>query len=127
MHYIKADFIVDFLSTFWFYEFFKLIGIENQSLTLVFQVFKLLKVLRLRKVSKLIRGANATIEVKASLQVGYFTMILVIYTHVIACIMWHLLKTGQLWVPAVDFGSVYTQVFSRFERIDVEEWDFFIY
>ena len=83
--------------------------------------------LRLRKVSKLIRGANATIEAKAFLQVGYFTLILVIYTHVVACVMWHMLKTHKLWVPAVDFGNMTTFVFSGYEREDRDTWAFFFY
>ena len=87
----------------------------------------MLKVLRLRKVSKLIRGANATIETKAFLQVGYFTLILIIYTHVVACVMWHMLKTNKAWVPAVVFGSMQTFVFSGYEREDREAFDFFMY
>ena len=83
--------------------------------------------LRLRKVSKLIRGANATIEAKAFLQVGYFTLILVIYTHAVACVMWHMLKTHEIWVPAVDFGSLKPLVFLGYEREDREAWDFFVY
>ena len=93
----------------------------------MFQVFKLLKVLRLRKVSQLIRGANASVEAKASMQVGYFTMVLVIYTHVVACVMWHMLKTHKLWVPAVDFGAVQTLVFSGYEREDRYSYEFFVY
>ena len=127
-NYIRHDFIIDFLSTMWFQEFFKyVLKYENQQLTLVFQVFKLLKVLRLRKVSKLIRGANATIETKAFLQVGYFTLILVIYTHVVACIMWHMLKTHKHWTPAVDFGNMTTFLFLGYDRTDRAEWDFFMY
>jgi len=44
--------------------------------------------------------------------------------------MWHLLKTEQLWVPSVDFGTIYTPTFSNLigtgENVR-EEWEFFIY
>ena len=133
-YYMGNDFVIDFISTFYFAKFCVLLTIDKQvgenmwqQLTLVFQVFKLLKVLRLRKVSKLIRGANATIEAKAVMQVGYFTLILIIYTHVVACVMWHMLKTDKKWVPSVDFGAVQTVVFSGYERIDREAFDFFLY
>jgi len=61
------------------------------------------------------------------LQVVYVTLVLVIYTHVVACIMWHMLKTKRLWVPAVDFGSVYSYMFTGLEREDRDEVDFFWY
>ena len=61
------------------------------------------------------------------MQVGYFTLVLVIYTHVVACVMWHMLKTNKIWVPAVDFGSVQTLVFSGYEREDRDALSFFIY
>ena len=77
----------------------------DHSLLLIFKVCKLLKVFRLRKVLQMIRNFNSTKEVKAALQILFFTFLLVIYTHVIACIMWYMMKTGKIWVPAVDFGS----------------------
>ena len=58
-NYMKNDFLVDFLSTFWFAEFFKyIIRYESSKLTFVFKLFKLLKVYRIRRVSKLIRSSN---------------------------------------------------------------------
>ena len=58
-NYMKNDFFVDFLSTFWFAEFFKyIIRYESSQLTFVFKLFKLLKVYRIRRVSKLIRSSN---------------------------------------------------------------------
>ena len=60
---------------------------------MICKAFKLLKILRLKKISTLIRGANASVESKGLFQIFYFMVILVIYTHVIACIMWHMLKT----------------------------------
>ena len=58
-NYFKNDFFIDFLSTFWFYEFFKyIIRYESAQLTFVFKLFKLLKVLRIRRVDKLIRSSN---------------------------------------------------------------------
>ena len=73
-YYLAGDFVIDFLSTFWFVEFSILCGVETavgpvnwQKFILLFQIFKLLKVLRLRKVDKLIRGANSTVESKATM------------------------------------------------------------
>ena len=106
-HYVvEGVFLIDFLSIFWFSQICTALGIYNQTLFVVFKALKLLKVLRLMSVSKLIRGAHATVEVKALYQVAYFTLILIIYTHVVACIMWYMMKTNKIWVPAVDFGAL---------------------
>ena len=129
-NYLKGNFTVDFLSTFWFYEAFAYVGIIDESLTLLFKLFRMLKVLRLGNISKLIRDSQITVESKGVLQVLYVTLVLVIYTHVVACIMWHMLKTAKMWTPAVDFGSVYSSVFIGWERVDRElptSWDFFVY
>lgn len=107
--YLTADFTIDILSTVPF----KLICIHVLGMTdihhmylVLFKVCKLLKVFRLRKVGKMIRDFNTTKEMKAGLQILFMTFLLVIYSHVIACIMWYMMKTDKLWVPAVDFGAV---------------------
>ena len=127
-HYIKNDFIIDFLSTFWFYEFCKyIIRYESARLTFIFKIFKLLKVLRIRRISKLIRSSNSLIETKATLQVLYFTFCLVIYTHVLACWLWYLVKVDELWTPAVDFGSLQSPIFVGYSRSDKNTWSHFLY
>ena len=71
------------------------LGEPSHSTMLVFKVFKLLKVFRLRKVFIMIRNLKSPKEVKAGLQIGFYTFLLVIYTHVVACVMWYMLKTGK--------------------------------
>ena len=88
-HYLRNGFLVDFLSTFWFQEFFKyIIRYESDRLTFLFKLFKLMKVLRISRVSKLISNSNLQVEDKAKFQVVYYTVLLIIYTHVLACAMW---------------------------------------
>ena len=50
-----------------------------------------MKVLRISRVSKLIANSNQQVEDKAKFQVVYYTVLLVIYTHVLACAMWQIL------------------------------------
>ena len=115
---INGSFFIDFLSTF---RFGMVIKVTNQNLLLFFKALKLLKVLRVKKVSKIIRASHIEKEIKAISQVLYYTLILVIYTHLVACIMWWLLKTKAVWSPAVDFGNIYTDVFGA--RADRDEFD----
>ena len=107
--YIQGDFIIDLLSTIPFEAIYKVVTQQNdidKTLLVIFKVCKLLKVFRLRKVGNMIRDSENTKEFKAGLQIIFITFLLAIYTHVIGCIMWYMLKTDKIWVPAVDFGSV---------------------
>ena len=65
---------------------------------------KLLKVLRIRKMYSNINQANLKIETKALTKIFFFSFVLCVYTHVIGCVMWFLLKTDYHWVAPTDFG-----------------------
>ena len=111
--YLTSDFTIDFLSTVPFEPIWVVLlglGEPGHTTMLVFKVFKLLKVFRLRKVFQMIRNLKSSKETKAGLQIAFYTFLLVIYTHVVACIMWYMMKTGKKWVPAVDMGSLATRV-----------------
>ena len=46
-------------------------------------------------------------------KVLYYAFLVFVYTHVIGCIMWLSLKTNEIWIPAVDFGSVDVKVHEK--------------
>ena len=106
----KGTFFVDFVSTFPFSEVGTLFGATSFGYQLFANMMKLLKALRLKKILKKIRDMPITIEQKAMAQVLYFAFLIFVYTHVIGCIMWLSLKTNEIWIPAVDFGSVDVKV-----------------
>ena len=110
LHYIfKGSFLVDFMSTFPFAEIGELAGVKSPGYYLFANIMSLLKALRLKKILKKIRDMPITIEDKALMQVMYYAFLIFVYTHIIGCIMWLSLKKDELWVPAVDFGSVDTK------------------
>ena len=48
------------------------------------------------------------------MQVVFSAFMIFVYTHIVGCIMWLWLKTDELWVPAVDFGSLTVKVHQDF-------------
>jgi hypothetical protein len=48
----------------------------------------MLKTVRIIRIGKLISNLNATRDAKSSIKVIYVSMILVLYTHWIACTLW---------------------------------------
>ena len=48
------------------------------------------------------------------MQVVFYAFMIFVYTYIVGCIMWLWLKTDELWVPAVDFGSLTVKVHQDF-------------
>jgi len=55
-------------------------------------LLKMLKVLRIRKISVLIRNMNSTLENKTYAKIGQVILQLVIFFHVVACLLWLIFK-----------------------------------
>ena len=102
MKYIRGEFLIDFLATFPFRYFNK----DNQSYTIFADVCQLLKVLRIRKLYAAIGSANWKVEDKATAKIGFCTFLIIVYTHVIGCVIWFFVKDDYLWVAPTDFGAI---------------------
>ena len=100
--YIRGTFIIDFLSTFPFQSFLK----DNNGFQAFASACQLLKVLRIRKLYSMISRSNLTIEVKAVTKIAFYSFLLFMYTHIIGCVMWWLLRTNYIWVTPTDFGNI---------------------
>lgn len=95
------EFIIDFLSTFPF----RWISI-NAGYDAFASLVQLLKVLRIRKMYSNISSADLKIETKALTKIAFFSFLLCIYTHIVGCVMWFVLKTDYQWVAPTDFGNI---------------------
>lgn len=104
-----GTFIIDFLSTFPMEHLVK--PLNNDGLTMTFKVLGFLKVQRLRRISKIIGQLNSTQETKALFKVVYMVFGLIMYIHILACILWLTFNSGKTWVPAVDFIYAETKLF----------------
>lgn len=78
----------------------------NQSYQVFASITQLLKVLRIRKMYSAISQANLTVETKALTKIAFYSFLLFIYTHIVACVMWFFLKTNNEWVAPTDFGVI---------------------
>ena len=50
-------------------------------------------------------------ESKASLKLIFIVFTLVLYIHVIACLLWFIFSLEQMWVPPLDFIFVGTELY----------------
>ena len=104
--YLKGDFMIDFLSTFPF----RMLKISNAYFKTFAAMCQLLKVLRIRKLYQIIGQANLKVEQKAFCKIGFYSFLIVVYTHIVGCMMWYLMKTDYIWVAPTDFGNIRSRV-----------------
>jgi len=53
-----------------------------------------------------ISKADLKIESKALTKIAFFSFLLCVYTHIMGCVMWFVLKEDYQWVAPTDFGNI---------------------
>jgi len=46
------------------------------------------------------------VETKALTKIAFFSGLIFVYTHIIGCVIWFMLKEDNLWVAPTDFGNI---------------------
>lgn len=110
-NYIFNDtFLLDIVSTFPLDKIANALG-ADPSLISILRILGLLKMQRIRRVSKIISSLNGTQETKAFYKVAQMVFLLILYIHILACLLWITFRNEQTWIPAVDFIYVNTDLF----------------
>ena len=113
-HYLKGAFLFDFISTVplkWLAAGLYGAGEMNVALRDLSDMTKLLKAFRIQKIQTKIKDSNISSQDKALAIVCYYVLLIVIYTHVTACLLWWFLKTDRIWVPPVEYGALSPRVY----------------
>ena len=98
--YIKDRFILDLISSVPFNALFN-------TDTVFLDLLGLLKLLRIGRITPIIRKMNAPQHIKVYLQMGRMFLFILIALHVLCCI-WHaVVSTEEAWVQNMDFMYVY--------------------
>ena len=63
------------------------------------------RVLRIRVI---IAQTNYSKDFKAFLKILFILLLLGLYMHVIACILWKLFSQDKVWIPPKEFGEINT-------------------
>jgi hypothetical protein len=106
LKYFTGRFILDLLSTV---PFDKLAG-GNE----VLPILGMLKLIRVFRISMVIRNLNIKSDSKASLRVLWLIFFLFLYLHVIACVWYFIVKDNEEWICHYDFvlgGTFYIYEF----------------
>ena len=98
---LGGRFIIDLLSSI---PFDKLAGNND-----ILPILGMLKLFRVARISDVIRNLSIKKETKAMLKVLWLVVFLFLYSHVIACLWYYVVKDAEKWVPNKDFvfGGTY--------------------
>ena len=99
--YLRGRFTIDFLSTIPFDSIALIFLDESQARQ--FQLFGLLKLIRVLRLNRIIMYLNLKQDIKASIKLIKLIFFLLMYVHFIACIWYYLISGNKEWIPPLDF------------------------
>ena len=85
---------------------------QGNTVVRTLKILGFLKMQRLRRIAKIIGQMNMTQESKALLKVIKMVVFLIIYIHLLACVLWTTVNVeNHQWIPAVDFIYAETKLY----------------
>jgi hypothetical protein len=79
----------------------------------VLGILKMLKIIRVSRIGIAISNLNYSKEFKTLLKIANVLFLLVIYVHVLACILFFLFNANMVWVPPTNFMFLTSQLFNK--------------
>lgn len=101
-HYLKTTFIIDFIASFPIDNFAAMVYRDNDA-AYYFLLTDLLKLLRIFRISRILKFVRARDVVKSGMRIIQMTTYLVMYIHLTGCLWFILIKNQNNWVPVPDF------------------------
>lgn len=99
--YLRGRFTIDLLSTVPF-DYIALLFLEKDQAK-QFQLFGLLKLIRVLRLNRIIMYLNLKQDIKASIKLIKLIFFLLMYVHFIACIWFYIINTKKEWIPPLDY------------------------
>mmetsp|Transcript_24171 Transcript_24171/g.37153 ORF Transcript_24171/g.37153 Transcript_24171/m.37153 type:complete len:144 (+) Transcript_24171:752-1183(+) len=92
---MSPNFTIDVLSTVPLDDFF--------GGGILLEIFGILKLIRVARISSVIMNLNVSQEIKAGLKVIFLVFLMLVYIHVMACIWYFVVEIEEKWIPNMDF------------------------
>lgn len=99
MNYLKGRFWIDLLATIPFDTIVELIFLQT---TKEFQLFGILKLIRIARINKLVAYMNVREDTKISLNITKLFFYLSIYFHILGCLWYYIVSQSKKWIPPLD-------------------------
>lgn len=119
-NYLKGRFWVDVLASLPL-DFIGLLFLSENGDTMAFELFGLLKLVRVLRLSRIIMYMNLKDDIKMSLKLVKLVFFLVMYIHCQGC-AWHMIVKGnEKWIPPLDYVYITTEIYN--DTISMRYWN----
>ena len=112
LRYLRSKFFIDFLASIPFDYFVLIFSTDNNS-SFIFELFSLLKLVRVLRLSRLITHLNLRNEVKVSLRLIKLIFFLIMYLHWVGCAWYYIVKQNKEWIPPLDYVYITTNLYEE--------------
>ena len=92
----------------------------NENDTDELQLFSLLKLVRVLRLSRIITYLNVRDDVKMSLKLLKLVFFLVMYLHCLGCLWYYIVRQNEEWIPPLDYIYLKTDIYDR--SINYQYW-----
>ena len=113
VHYLKGKFWIDLLASLPLDFFSYTLNNEDNDNTIILQLFGLLKLVRILRLSRLIAYMNLNNEIKMSLKLIKLLFFLILYLHCLGCLWFFIVKQNKIWIPPLDYIDLMTELYSE--------------
>ena len=110
-NYVKSRFWIDLFATIPFDSIGEWI-IQSDSVVAL-QLFGLLKLIRVLRLSRIIMYMNLREETKMGLKLAKLVFFLVMYLHCLGCLWFVIVKPFREWIPPLDYVWVETNIYEE--------------
>lgn len=112
IHYLKGQFIVDFLAAFPF-EYFGILMVPHANDSTWFAILGMLKLLRVKKLGEMITHLNLSNEYKIILRLIKLVFFIFLFIHWLACAWFKITKDDEKWLPPLDYVYIVTNLYEE--------------
>ena len=109
---MKGKFWIDFLASIPF-DFISVLFVDTGGDSLTLELFGLLKLVRILRLSRLIAYMNLQDDVKMSLKLGKLIFFLIMYIHWIGWLWFFIARQNEKWIPPLDYVYIVTDVYKK--------------
>jgi len=107
--YLKGRFAIDLLSTI---PFDNLALLITRQKTPLLQLFSLLKLVRVTRLSRIIARTNVKQDVKNGMKLSQLIFNIIMYIHCLACLWFVIANSDQEWKPPLDYVDPEADLYS---------------
>ena len=99
INYLKSRFWIDLFATIPFDTIVELVSSQSSN---EFQLFGILKLIRIARLNKIVTYMNVKEDIKIGLKLTKLFFFLSIYFHILGCLWFYMVNIQKKWIPPLD-------------------------